>query len=97
MLKKQIAGRAKGGFSDEMIGHAAVTGISNQPWRQAPRVTPALRVNTNWYLLLRRLDSSSRRSIRGQRSEMIHLLAEAAVPAEEIRKAADEYFRKLLI
>jgi exosortase/archaeosortase family protein len=37
------------------------------------------------------------RGIRGQRSEMIHLLAEAAAPPEEIRKAADAYFRKLLI
>ncbi len=37
------------------------------------------------------------RGIRGQRSEMIHLLAETTAPPEEVRKAAGGYFGKLLM
>ena len=37
------------------------------------------------------------RGIRGQRSEMIHLLAETTQPPEEVRKAAVRYFGELLV
>lgn len=37
------------------------------------------------------------RGIRGQRSEMIHLLAETTQPPEQVRSAAATYFSKLLV